>query len=73
MAKTYIATYDVDISNAGEVDKARKQITADHVTKRVMNVLEDYFEGSGVEIKDEPELREWIKTEIFVCLAELSL
>ena len=63
---------DINFENISEVKRLCFYAKSRHIASRVMDCLADYYQGSGVEIKDEIDLDSIIQTEIQVCLAELA-
>jgi len=67
-----MGTFVVDTENLASINRICMIIKARHITHRVIDVLSDYYESSGVEIKTETGLRDLIETEIAACLDELK-
>jgi len=62
----------IDYQNMSEVKRLVSYAKARHISHRIMTVLSDYYDGSGVEIWDEVDLPEMITSEIQSCLNELK-
>jgi len=62
----------INYDNLPEVKRLCYYAKSRFIANRVIECLSDYYEGSGVEIKDEIDLGSIIQTEIQVCLSELG-
>ena len=63
---------DIDFKNISEVKRLCWYAKSMHIAEHILDVLSDYYEGSGVEIKQEIDLKTIIAKEIEVCISGLN-
>ncbi len=63
---------DIDFKNTADVKRLRGYVEAKHITVRLLDVLHDYYDGSGVEIHNETNLSDLLTDEIQRCLNDLD-
>ena len=64
---------DINFENISEVKRLCLYAKSEFIAHKIISSLADYYEGSGVEIKDEIDLHSIIQAEIQVCLSELAI
>ncbi len=67
-----MATYEIDPESVGSVKRGVNLLKADYITTRVVEVLSDYYEGSGVDIDHEVNLQAGLATAIELAISELG-
>lgn len=62
----------VNLKDVASVKRLVTYAKARHITRRLQDVLHDWYDGSGVEIYNEVGLDDLLTTEIQNCLTELD-
>jgi hypothetical protein len=63
--------YQIDTQSISSVKRSIALIKAEHATKRIITVLEDYYKGSSIDISKDAGLESSIYNELTLIFHEL--